>query len=68
MRFEPKILEHEATKHTCKWNELVGNLELSQGDMLELYDILRKSENAWGNQLLIDIENAFLGIGLRIWD
>jgi len=68
MRFESKILEHEETKHTCKWCELFGDLELSQGDMLELYDILRKSENAWGNQLLIDIENAFLGIGLRIRD
>lgn len=68
MRFEPKILEHEGTQFISKWCELVVDLELSQGDLLELYDILRKSENTWGNQLLYDIESSFLGIGLRIRD
>jgi hypothetical protein len=59
MRYEEKIIEHEATRETPKFNEVIATIELSEGDMMELQKILRKSESTWGTQLIIDIENAF---------
>ena len=36
MRYEDKFIKHKATKQTPKWNEIVANIEFSEGDLMEL--------------------------------
>lgn len=59
MRYEDKFIEHKATKQTSKWNEIVANVEFSEGDLMELRKILNESKSTWGIGLMIEIEKSF---------
>lgn len=59
MRYEDKFIKHKATKHWTKWNEIVANVEFSEGDLMELQKILNESKSTWGIGLMIEIEKSF---------
>ena len=60
MRYQEKIIEHTSKKnHFLPFKEAVVNIEFSQGDLIEIRDILRQFKpNLWVNLLLIDIEKT----------
>ena len=59
MRYEDKFIKHKATKQTPKWNEIVANIEFSEGDLMELQKILNECNSTWGIGLMIEIEKSF---------
>ena len=59
MRYIDKFIKHKATKQTPEWNEIVANVEFSEGDLMELQKILNESESTWGIGLMIEIEKSF---------
>ena len=60
MRYEEKIIEHtEEETDFLPFKEAVVNIEFSQGDLVEMRDILRQFKpNLWSNGLLSDIETT----------
>jgi len=60
MRYEEKIIEHtEEETDFLPFKEAVVNIEFSQGDLIEMRDILRQFKpNLWAKGLLSDIETT----------
>ncbi len=58
MRYEEKIIEHtEEETDFLPLKEAIVNIEFSQGDLIEMRDILRQFKpNLWTKGLLSDIE------------
>jgi hypothetical protein len=59
MRYEDKFIKHKATKFAPKRNEIIANVEFSEGDLMELQKILNESKSTWGIGLMIEIEKSF---------
>lgn len=60
MRYEEKIIEHtEEETDFLPFKEAIVNIEFSQGDLIEMRDILRQFKpNLWAKGLLSDIEST----------
>lgn len=60
MRYEEKIIEHtEEETDYLPFKEAIVNIEFSQGDLIEMRDILRQFRpNLWANGFLLDIETT----------
>ena len=59
MLYKYKIIKHKSTKQTPEWNEIVANIEFSEGDLMELQKILNESRSTWGIEFMIEIEKTF---------
>jgi hypothetical protein len=60
MIYEEKIIEHtEEETNFFPFNEAVVNVEFSQGDLIEMRNILRQFKpNLWASLFLSDIEKT----------
>ena len=59
MRYEEKIIEHPLVKEESpSFKEAIVNIEFSQGDLIEMRNILRKCNSRFADEFLSEIEKT----------